>query len=77
MESFYIAKTTILNILLKLAFTVVWTANTNLKVIVHSNVAVGYFKLGELNIHCGKTTISNFKLLIHLNLVAGQFELGE
>ena len=35
--------------------------NTNFKVIVHSNLAGGYFGLGELGIHCGKTTISNFK----------------
>ena len=35
---------------LKVAFTVVRTTNTNFKVVVHSNVAVGYFELGELGI---------------------------
>ena len=39
-------------------------ANANFKVIVHSNLVGGYFKLGELGIHCGKTTISTFKMLI-------------
>ena len=29
----------------------------------------GHLELGELGIHCGKTTISNFKLLMHSNLV--------
>ena len=53
------------------------TTNTNFKVVVHSNVAVEYFELGEFGIDCGKTTISNFKLLIHSNLVGGYFELGE
>ena len=63
------AKTAILNIrtfLLKLdilAFTVVRTANTYFKVIVYSNLVVGYFELGELGFHYGKTTISTFKMI--------------
>ena len=53
------------------------TANTNYKVISHSNVPIGYFELGKLGIHCGKATISTFKLLMHSNLVGGYLELGE
>ena len=38
------------------------------KVIVHSNLVGGYFELGELGIHCRKTTIYNFKLLKQSNI---------
>ena len=60
-----------------LAFTVVRTANANFKVIVHSNLVGGHYKLGELGIHCGKTTISTFKMLMHSNLEWEYFELVE
>ena len=60
-----------------LAFTVVRTAYAIFKVILHSNLVGGCFKLGELGIHCGKTTTSTFKMLMHSNLVGGYFELEE
>ena len=56
-----------------LAFTVVRTAYANFKVIVHSNLVGGHYKLGELGIHCDKTTISTFKMLMHSNLVGAQY----
>ena len=66
------AKTAILNIRIfilnldVLAFTVVRTAYAYFKVIVHSNLVGGHYKLGELGSHCGKTTISTFKMLMHI-----------